>query len=128
MAPNREVFSARYRSEPDEALIALLEGLEDLVPEAQSALLSEIARRDLNVDVLKARYVKIDHSEKIQRAHSRQRAFYFVIGVALAIFLLGFARGSTGIELNLFLYIFLVTSSGFVTQWIMTNLFRRRLG
>lgn len=123
---NQATFAARYRNEPDEALAALQETVEDLVPEAQAALAAEIERRGLDTESVRAQGVVIDAAIQTRKAAALKRTVCFLAGMMLAVFMTGFIRGAFGIQLGAIPYMILLVSSGLLTQWLILSLFSRR--
>ena len=115
-------FAARYRDEPDEALVALQESIGDLVPDAQAALTAEIERREIDVEALRAKAVVIDASIQSRKSAAFKRTLYFLAGMTLAVF----TMGALGIQLGAIPYVAVSAASGFVAQWVTAMLQKRR--
>lgn len=119
---NQATFAARYQNEPDEALVALQETIEDLVPEAQAALEAEIERRGVDANSVRARGVVIDAAVKTRKSAALKRTLYFLAGMTLAIFTLG----AFGIQLGAIPYMAVLAASGLLAQWLLIMAFNKR--
>lgn len=116
---DQRTLSARYSSEPDEALVYLALDADGLTPEANEALMAEIQKRGLSLQDLKKDHLKQQNRKELEKSLSRKRILCWVGGASIAIFSVGFLQGAVGLRLGAIPYMAVVALAGYCSQYLL---------